>query len=71
MAFIGLDIVSAATSVIATLGNIGPGLAGVGAVENFGWIPAHGKIFLSLCMVIGRLEVFTVLVLFVPAFWRE
>ena len=71
MAFLGLDIVTAATSVIATLGNIGPGLAGVGAIENFGWIPAAGKVFLSLCMVIGRLEVFTVLVLFVPAFWRE
>lgn len=71
MAGLGLDIVTAATSVIATLGNIGPGLAGVGAVENFGWIPPAGKIFLSLCMVLGRLEVYTVLVLFVPAFWKE
>lgn len=71
MAALGLDIVTASTSVIATLGNIGPGLEGVGAIENFGWIPAPGKIFLSLCMVIGRLEIYTVLVLFVPAFWEE
>jgi len=71
MTFLGLDLVTAATSVIATLGNIGPGLAGVGAVEHFGWIPPAGKIFLSLCMVLGRLEIYTVLVLFVPGFWRE
>jgi len=71
MAFLGLDIVTASTSVIATLGNIGPGLGGVGAVQNFGAIPDIGKIFLSFCMVLGRLELFTVLVLLVPAFWRE
>ncbi len=65
------DLETAATTVIATLGNIGPGLAEVGAVENFKWIPAHGKMFLSLCMVLGRLELFTVLVLFVPGFWKE
>ena len=71
MTWLGLDIVSASTSVIACLGNIGPGLAKVGAVENFGWIPASGKILLSFCMVAGRLELFTVMVLFIPAFWRE
>lgn len=71
MAALGIEPVTAATSVIAALGNIGPGLAGVGAVENFGWIPWPGKIFLSLCMVLGRLELYTVLVLFVPAFWRQ
>lgn len=71
MAALGLDIVTASTSVIATLGNIGPGLAGVGAVQNFGAIPPVGKVFLSFCMALGRLELFTVLVLLVPAFWRE
>jgi trk system potassium uptake protein TrkH len=71
MAGLGLDPVTAATSVIATLGNIGPGLGGVGAVEHFGWLPAPGKIFLTLCMVLGRLELYTVLVMLVPAFWRE
>ncbi len=71
MAVLGMDLETAASSVIACLGNIGPGLAKVGAVENFGWISAPGKIFLSFCMVMGRLELFTVLVLFVPSFWKE
>jgi len=71
MAFLGHDIVTASTSVIATLGNIGPGLGGVGAIENFGGLHWVGKIFLSFCMVCGRLELFTVLVLLVPSFWRE
>ena len=70
MAAMGLDIVTAITSVIATLNNIGPGLAGVGSIQNFGFIPAPGKVLLSLCMVLGRLELFAVLVLFMPAFWR-
>ncbi len=65
------DLETAATTVLATLANIGPGLSAVGAVENFKWIPAHGKMFLSLCMVLGRLELFTVLVLLVPGFWKE
>ena len=70
MAAMGLDIVTAITSVIATLNNIGPGLAGVGSIQNYGFIPAPGKMLLSLCMVLGRLELFAVLVLFMPAFWR-
>lgn len=71
MAWLGLDILTATTSVIATLNNIGPGLAGVGPVENFAAIPDSGKLLLSLCMVLGRLEVFAILVLFVPSFWRS
>jgi len=70
MAGMGLDIVTATTSVIATLNNIGPGLEGVGATRNFAFIPAPGKVMLSLCMVLGRLELFSVLVLFMPSFWR-
>ena len=70
MAGMGLDIVTATTSVIATLNNIGPGLAGVGATRNFAFIPAPGKVLLSLCMVLGRLELFSVLVLLMPSFWR-
>ncbi len=70
MASLGLDILTATTSVIATLNNIGPGLAAVGPVKNFSAIPDSGKWLLSLCMVLGRLELFAVLVLFVPSFWR-
>ena len=70
MASLGLDILTATTSVIATLNNIGPGLAAVGPVQNFSAIPESGKWLLSLCMVLGRLELFAILVLFVPSFWR-
>jgi trk system potassium uptake protein len=70
MASLGLDILTATTSVIATLNNIGPGLAAVGPIQNFSTIPESGKWLLSLCMVLGRLELFAVLVLFVPSFWR-
>lgn len=71
MGLLGLDIVTATTSVVATLANIGPGLAKVGSIENFAFIPTAGKIFLSLCMILGRLELYTVLVLMVPDFWKR
>ena len=70
MAAMGVDIVTATTSVIATLNNIGPGLVGVGPTQNYAFLPAPGKALLSLCMVLGRLELFAVLVLFMPSFWR-
>lgn len=71
MTFLGLDIVTATTSVAATLFNIGPGLGKVGSVENFAFIPTSGKVVLSFCMILGRLEFLTILVLFLPEFWRR
>jgi trk system potassium uptake protein TrkH len=71
MAALGFDIVTATTSVAACLANIGPGLARVGALENYAHIPAPGKAFLSFCMMLGRLELATLLVLLVPDFWRR
>jgi trk system potassium uptake protein len=65
------DLVTASTSVIACLGNVGPGLAGVGAIENYAAFPGHGKLFLAGLMILGRLEMFTLLVLLVPSFWRQ
>ena len=65
------DFTTAITSVVATICNIGPGLSGVGAVENYAWIPTGGKWVLSLCMLLGRLELYTVLVALVPASWRN
>jgi trk system potassium uptake protein TrkH len=66
-----LDVTTAFTSVAATIGNVGPGLAGVGPARNFHFISDAGKIILSFCMLLGRLELFTVLVLFSPTFWRK
>lgn len=71
MAAMGLDLVTACTSTAATISNIGPGLAGVGPTQNFAFVPAPGKVLLSICMLMGRLELYTIISLFVPAFWRE
>ena len=66
----GADLVTSFSSVAATLNNIGPGLAKVGSIENYAHLAPLAKAVLSLCMVLGRLELFAILVLFVPAFWR-
>ncbi|MCD6526323.1 MAG: TrkH family potassium uptake protein [Desulfuromonas sp.] len=71
MAASGMDLVSGATAVIATLSNIGPGLGSVGPADNFAQVSEFGKCVLILCMLLGRLELFTVLVLFLPSFWRK
>jgi trk system potassium uptake protein TrkH len=71
MTGLGLDLVSAISSVAATLGNIGPGLAIVGPTKNYALIPDIGKWILSFCMLLGRLELYTVLILCVPATWRR
>jgi trk system potassium uptake protein TrkH len=58
-------------AVATCLGNIGPGLGSVGPADNFHHIKPIGKWFLSFLMLLGRLELFTVLVLFSPSFWKE
>ena len=65
-----IDITTAATASIATLNNIGPGLARVGAIENFGWFTDASKMVMCLLMALGRLEVYAIAVLFLPRFWR-
>jgi len=66
-----ISVVTAATAAAATLNNIGPGLAEVSAVDNYAWFSAPSKVVMSLLMVIGRLEVFAIIVLFHPRFWRK
>ena len=65
------DFTTAITSVVSTICNIGPGLSGVGATENYAWIPMPGKWVLALCMLLGRLEVYTVIIAFSPISWRK
>jgi len=65
-----IEPVTAATSVLATLNNIGPGLNMVGPTQNFGWMPEAGKLLSSVLMILGRLEFYAVVVLFLPRFWR-
>ncbi len=71
MSLFGLDFETAIGSVLATLGNIGPGIGGVGPVENYAEICDGGKWYLSALMLVGRLELFTVMILFSPEFWRK
>lgn len=67
----GIDLLSSISAVAATLGNIGPGFGVVGPATNFAAIPAPGKLLLSLCMLVGRLEIYTVLVVFSARLWRS
>jgi len=71
MSLIIPDFTTAITSVAATICNIGPGLSGIGATENYAWIPIPGKWVLSLCMLLGRLEIYTVVIAFSPISWRK
>lgn len=71
MASLGLDFVSAFGSVAACISNVGPGFGIVGPVENYAGIPIAGKWVLMFCMLLGRLEIYTLLVLLVPEFWRR
>jgi len=71
MASMGYDLNSSLGAVAASIGNIGPGIGAVGPVENYSHIPDFGKWFLSFLMLLGRLELFTVLILFSPAFWKR
>lgn len=67
----GIDITTAATASAATLNNIGPGLARIGPIQTYAWFTAESKVLLSVLMVMGRLEIFTIAVLFMPRFWRS
>ena len=71
MAALGVDFMTAIGSVATCLGNIGPGVGSVGPVDNFAHLPALGKVFLGILMLIGRLELFTVLMILTPYFWRK
>jgi len=70
MAGLGLDIDTSIGAVAATLGNVGPGIGAVGPIDNYSHIPILAKWILSFLMMAGRLEIFTVLVIFTPHFWR-
>jgi len=71
MSVLGLDLSTAMGSVAASLGNIGPGIGSVGPDFTYAHLPDFGKWFLSFLMMMGRLELFTVLILFSPLFWRK
>jgi len=71
MSFMGYDFMSAMGASIASLGNIGPAWGAFGPVEDYAGVPYAGKWLLLMLMMIGRLELFTVLVIFTPWFWKN
>ena len=71
LGLLGLDLLSAFGATISCIGNIGPAFGTFGPAENYAHVPVLGKWVLSFLMIAGRLEIFTVLILFVPAFWRR
>jgi trk system potassium uptake protein len=71
MAFTGLEFSTAFGSVAACLGNIGPGLGSTGPVGNYSEVTVFGKWFLSGIMLLGRLEIYTIFLIFTPALWKK
>lgn len=70
VAMLGMDFVSAIGAVATSLSNVGPAIGSVGPVNNFADVPDAAKWVLCFLMLLGRLELFTILVLFTPYFWR-
>lgn len=71
MTFLTEDITTACSSVATCLSNVGPGFGSIGPMYNFAHLNEAAKAFLSLLMLIGRLEIFTVMVLFTKSFWKK
>jgi trk system potassium uptake protein TrkH len=67
----GNDIITSITAAITCIGGVGPGLAKVGAVYTYSWMTPFSKLILTILMLLGRLEIFTVLVIFLPTFWKR
>ncbi len=71
MAATGLDLITSISTVISAMSNVGPALGDAGPASNYSFIPLTGKWILIFCMLIGRLEIYTVLILFMPQFWKK
>ena len=71
LGYLGLDFESAIGGAASSLGNVGPALGDLNPVVNFSALPAFGKWWCGFLMLLGRLELFTVLILFVPYFWKK
>ncbi len=71
LSFLGLDFESAIGGAASSLGNVGPAFGSLNPVSNFNGLPAAGKWWCGFLMLLGRLELFTVLILFTPYFWKR
>ncbi len=66
-----LSLTSSATAVASTLKVVGPGLSQVGATESYEVVTPFGRVVLTVCILLGRLEIFTALALLFPEFWKR
>lgn len=71
LSFTGVDIITSVSTVISAMSNVGPALGDAGPTDNYSTIPVAGKWVLIMCMLIGRLEIYTVIVLLIPRFWMK
>ena len=71
MSALGVDMATSVSTVISSMSNVGPALGDAGPAENYAGIPVAGKWVLIFCMLVGRLEIYTVVLLFMPIFWRK
>lgn len=70
LVFLGNDAKTAGSAVATCMAGIGPGIGTVGPVSNFAHLTIGSKLILSFLMILGRLEIYTLLILFIPKFWR-
>jgi len=70
LVFLGLNLETSISAVAATLGNVGPGLGGVGPISNYASLTEPIKVILTICMWLGRLELFTAIMILSPRFWK-
>lgn len=71
VSFEGKDIITTISSVVTTLGNVGPGLEIVGPMGNFSSFTSFSKLIFSFCMIVGRLEIYPMILLLMPRFWAK
>lgn len=71
LSFIGMGFEESLGASVSCMGNIGPGLGKLGPIENYAAIPEFAKWYLGFLMMVGRLEIFTVLTIFIPGFWKQ
>jgi len=71
LTLVDVDITTAISAAASSLGNVGPGLGGIGPLDEYAWMPASAKWLLAACMLLGRLEFSALLVLCLPDFWKQ
>ena len=66
-----MDFITALTASATCIGNVGPGFGAVGPAGSYAWMSTPAKVLLSFAMILGRLEIYTLLVVFMPSFWKR